>query len=131
MCAPLGQFALPRVRKLGRYLLAQPASDIGALFRRHGGQPPPALFDPLRLLSRKGHDPESTATCGGRSRPGRHRQTVEQRLDEAGDLGYLETDKAENVRLYERHGFEVVDEAPVLGVPNWFMRREPRAAAAG
>jgi ribosomal protein S18 acetylase RimI-like enzyme len=46
-----------------------------------------------------------------------------RRLDAAGELGYLETDKAENVRLYERFGFEVVGEAPVIGVPNWFMRR--------
>ena len=27
--------------------------------------------------------------------------------------------------LYERFGFKVVDKAEVLGVPNWFMRREP------
>jgi GNAT superfamily N-acetyltransferase len=45
-------------------------------------------------------------------------------LDARGTLGYLETDKAENVTLYERHGFTVVGEAEVLGVPNWFMRRE-------
>jgi GNAT superfamily N-acetyltransferase len=45
------------------------------------------------------------------------------RLDGAGEMSYLETDKPENVRLYERHGFDVVDEAVVLGVPNWFMRR--------
>ena len=46
-------------------------------------------------------------------------------LDLAGDVGYLETDKAENVRLYERFGFEVRSQAFVLGVPNWFMWREP------
>ena len=46
------------------------------------------------------------------------------RLDAQATLGYLETDKPENVRLYERFGFLVVAEAPVLGVPNWFMRRE-------
>jgi GNAT superfamily N-acetyltransferase len=48
------------------------------------------------------------------------------RLDASGELGYLETDRAENVRLYERHGFVTVEEAEVIGVPNWFMRREPR-----
>jgi GNAT superfamily N-acetyltransferase len=47
-------------------------------------------------------------------------------IDRAGDAGYLETDKLENVRLYERFGFEVRAEAIVLGVPNWFMWREPR-----
>ena len=36
---------------------------------------------------------------------------------------YLETDKRENVRFYERFGFTVRIEAPVLGVPNWFMIR--------
>jgi predicted N-acetyltransferase YhbS len=47
-----------------------------------------------------------------------------RRLDADGALGYLETDKPENVRLYERFGYVVVAEAPVLSVPNWFMRRE-------
>jgi GNAT superfamily N-acetyltransferase len=48
-----------------------------------------------------------------------------EELDLAGDPGYLETDKPENVRLYERFGFEVQDEAELLGVPNWFMWRAP------
>lgn len=52
-----------------------------------------------------------------------------RRLDAAREVGYLETDKTENVRFYERFDFEVVGEAPVLGVPNWFMRRTPRSEA--
>jgi hypothetical protein len=40
------------------------------------------------------------------------------------------SDKPENVRFYERFGFEPVGQEPVIGVPNWFMRREPRAALA-
>ena len=52
-----------------------------------------------------------------------------RRLDSAGAAGYLETDKPENVRFYERFGYEVIADAPVLGVPNWFMRRGARAAA--
>ena len=51
-----------------------------------------------------------------------------RRLDAAGALGYLETDKPENVRFYERQGYRVGAEERVLGVPCWFMRREPRAA---
>jgi len=51
------------------------------------------------------------------------------RLDSAGELAYLETDKAVNVRIYERHGFRVVAEERVIGVPNWFMRREPGGTA--
>jgi GNAT superfamily N-acetyltransferase len=53
------------------------------------------------------------------------------RLDAARDAGYLETDKPENVRLYERFGFEVVDEAVVLGVRNWFMWRSTRRSPVG
>jgi ribosomal protein S18 acetylase RimI-like enzyme len=47
-----------------------------------------------------------------------------QGLDDAGVLAYLETDKAENVRLYERFGFVVTAEADVIGVKSWFMTRE-------
>jgi ribosomal protein S18 acetylase RimI-like enzyme len=44
-------------------------------------------------------------------------------LDSRRLTGWLETDKAENVRLYERFGYEVVEQAHVLGRPNWFMQR--------
>lgn len=47
-------------------------------------------------------------------------------MDRGGDRAYLETDKPENVVFYERFGFEVVDEALVLGAHNWFMTREPQ-----
>jgi len=46
-----------------------------------------------------------------------------ERLDLEQGVGYLETDKPENVRLYRRGGFEVVAERQVLGVTNWFMLR--------
>ncbi|HEX6262196.1 MAG TPA: GNAT family N-acetyltransferase [Actinomycetota bacterium] len=48
-----------------------------------------------------------------------------ERLDRVGDAGYLETDKIENVRLYERFGFEVREQGVLHGVSNWFMWREP------
>ena len=48
-----------------------------------------------------------------------------QRLDDAQEIGYLETDKAENVRFYERFGYHVIGDAKVLGIPNWFMQRDP------
>jgi GNAT superfamily N-acetyltransferase len=48
------------------------------------------------------------------------------RMDEKGAVSYLETDKKENVAFYEKAGFEVIEEAMVIGTPNWFMRREPR-----
>lgn len=47
------------------------------------------------------------------------------RLDDAQGIGYLETDKPENARLYRRGGFEVLAAESVLGVPNWFMQRQP------
>lgn len=46
-----------------------------------------------------------------------------RRLDAAGRVGYLETDKEINVSFYERFGYVTVGEADVIGVPNWFMRR--------
>jgi GNAT superfamily N-acetyltransferase len=49
-------------------------------------------------------------------------------LDTAVGDSYLETDKAENVRFYQRFGFELVAEQDVIGVPNWFMSRRAEAA---
>lgn len=48
-----------------------------------------------------------------------------ERLDREQGIGYLETDKPGNVRLYRRGGFEVVAEQLVLGATNWFMQRPP------
>jgi ribosomal protein S18 acetylase RimI-like enzyme len=44
-------------------------------------------------------------------------------VDDAGESAYLETDRPENVRLYERFGFNVISEAPALGVHCYFMWR--------
>ncbi len=52
-------------------------------------------------------------------------------VDEEGEMAYLETDKPENVHFYEKFGFVTLDEAEVLGVPNWFMRREAKAGSGG
>jgi len=46
-----------------------------------------------------------------------------QLLDGRGVASFLETEKPENVRLYERFGFEIVAQADALGVHNWFMYR--------
>lgn len=48
-----------------------------------------------------------------------------RRLDAMSSSAYLETDKPGNVAFYERFGFQVVGDGPVLGVPNWFMVRTP------
>jgi hypothetical protein len=52
-------------------------------------------------------------------------------VDAAGEAAYLETDKVENVRFYEKFDFEVVEEATVLDTPNWFMSRSARTEGAG
>jgi GNAT superfamily N-acetyltransferase len=46
-------------------------------------------------------------------------------LDAAGEVGWLETDKPDNVVFYRRHGFAVDVEERLLGFPVWFMRRAP------
>lgn len=45
-------------------------------------------------------------------------------LDISNKVGYLETDKAENVALYELFGFKVIGEDTIWGNPNWFMLRD-------
>lgn len=50
-------------------------------------------------------------------------------MDREHALSYLETDKFENVRFYQKFGFTVIAEANVLGVPNWFMSRPPYGQA--
>ena len=54
-----------------------------------------------------------------------------ERMDRAGCLAYLETDKQENLPFYERFGFRITDEDDVLGVRNWFMERDAVPASAG
>ncbi|MGV3758912.1 MAG: GNAT family N-acetyltransferase [Actinomycetota bacterium] len=53
------------------------------------------------------------------------------RLDATGQRGYLETDKAENVRFYEAHGYVVTGSEQVIGVQSWFMSRDPSATVPG
>lgn len=50
-----------------------------------------------------------------------------RRLDAIGAVGYLETDRPEAVRFYQRFGYVIVGRQRVLDVPCWFLRR-PGAA---
>jgi len=43
-------------------------------------------------------------------------------------VAWLETDLAINASFYKTVGFATVRHEPVLGVPNWFMRRAPKAS---
>jgi ribosomal protein S18 acetylase RimI-like enzyme len=45
-------------------------------------------------------------------------------MDSIGGVAFLETETINNVRLYERFGFSVTDEALLVGVRNWFMWRK-------
>lgn len=47
-------------------------------------------------------------------------------MDQESGIAFLETEKLENVRLYEKFGFEVIDEDRPLGVTQWYMRRAPK-----
>ena len=52
-------------------------------------------------------------------------------LDRVGGVGYLETDRPENVPFYRRFGFETTEQDFVLGVPSYSMiRRRGTACAA-
>jgi GNAT superfamily N-acetyltransferase len=48
------------------------------------------------------------------------------RMDEEGELAWLETERPENVVFYRRLGFEVAGESDVHSLHTWFMRRAPR-----
>ena len=54
-----------------------------------------------------------------------------ERMDDAEEDAYLETDKDINVRFYERFGFVVTGEEEVLGVRNWYMYRLARKRDPG
>lgn len=49
-------------------------------------------------------------------------------LDDKSALGFLETDKPENVGFYKRFGFEVVKKVQVIGTTTFFMARAARMA---
>jgi ribosomal protein S18 acetylase RimI-like enzyme len=41
-------------------------------------------------------------------------------------IGYLETDRQENVQFYRRFGFDVVEQTTIRGVTNYFMKTARR-----
>jgi predicted N-acetyltransferase YhbS len=97
----------------------------------------PRLFMALQLIEKK-HPKERPhhylAVLGvepelqGRGFGGALMQPVLSRCDREGTAAYLESSNRRNVTLYERHGFEVVEEVrlPKGGPPIWRMWREPR-----
>jgi ribosomal protein S18 acetylase RimI-like enzyme len=43
-----------------------------------------------------------------------------------GIAAYHETDQEQNVRLYEKFGYRVVETEPIFSVTNWFLWRPPK-----
>lgn len=112
--------AWQKARMASRIATANPGSlaRVGAwqnVWRRHDPDGPHSHFGPLAV----------DAHVQGRGIGSALMREYTRRLDAAGQPGYLETDKPENVTFYQRHGFVVVGEAAVLGNPNWFMHRTP------
>jgi ribosomal protein S18 acetylase RimI-like enzyme len=65
----------------------------------------------------------------GRGHGGALLRALNERVDGRGVLAYLETDKAENVGLYQRFGYEVTTDQLVLGTCRlWTMTRPVKAA---
>jgi GNAT superfamily N-acetyltransferase len=48
------------------------------------------------------------------------------RMDAVGATGYLETDVPRNLPFYRKFGFREIGSSEVLGVPCWFMIRDPK-----
>jgi ribosomal protein S18 acetylase RimI-like enzyme len=51
-------------------------------------------------------------------------------MDAYGSVSYLETDRPESVRFYQKFGFLVLEESKVLGVSTWYMSRPCRRGIA-
>lgn len=116
--------ARERLRALPDALVTPPAVTVRALrwlaeWEKRDPDRPHSHFGPFGVA------PE----LQGRGIGGLVLSEYTRRLDAAGEGAYLETDKRENVALYGRFGFEVVEEAEVLGAANWFMWRDPGADA--
>lgn len=120
-----------------------PGTCVGALMAPYVestlARPDPPLGDPLRPMKLwatwAAHDlPEEHWHIGpvgvepGYQGLGIGRAVMEAlcaELDDFGRVGWLETNKERNIRFYGSLGFELAGEALSLGVPSWFMRRDP------
>lgn len=104
------------------------------------GNPPQVVLRSARWLAAwaRNDPPEAHWHLGPMAvRPAFRRQGIArglmrhgcEHIDSLGDAAFLETDLAINAAFYESLGFVVVRHEPVLGVPNWFMRRAPRGGS--
>ena len=89
---------------------------------------PHALTEPHWYLAAVGVAPDRQGTGLGR----RVLTPLLDRCDSHGELAALETSSSDNLRLYERLGFEVRAEVEAPDGPHvWLMRRLPRAVRKG
>jgi hypothetical protein len=51
-------------------------------------------------------------------------------MDAYASVSYLEKDRTENVRFYQKFGFVVLEQSEVLGVSTWYMSRRPNHSSA-
>lgn len=122
--APAGTEPFPedRLEAFGERLTAALADDAGRawelnalLERHHPGRP-------CFYLQFIGVVPEHR----GRGLGSRMLSTVLERCDDTGVPAYLEATSADNLRLYQRHGFDTFREVFLpQGPPLWPMWREP------
>ena len=92
------------------------AKKLQSSWQEHDPQEPHWHLGPIGVL------PEMQRKGIGSKMLKRACEIIDQKLDAA----YLETDRSENLTLYERFGFSTIAEADILGVHNWFMWRSAR-----
>lgn len=63
----------------------------------------------------------------GRGLGGKLLRALIERSEQAGAFIYLETQTEDNVRMYEKFGFEVIEQrvVPTLNLPMWELTRKP------
>jgi ribosomal protein S18 acetylase RimI-like enzyme len=47
-------------------------------------------------------------------------------IDKEHEAAYHETDMEQNVRLYKKFGYEIVETESIFGITNWFLWRSPK-----
>jgi ribosomal protein S18 acetylase RimI-like enzyme len=128
---------------VGVATVSPPGTCIGSFFRTAAdevlGRPTPGVGDPLRVQVFWAHwamhdtTDEHWHVGPVGVEPGFQGRRIGEALmrdvcatfDDQSRVGWLETDKERNVRFYSALGFEVVTSTTILGVPTWFMRRDP------
>jgi GNAT superfamily N-acetyltransferase len=120
-CQPASAAGLRIGPEMAAVLGAGPARNVAAWLSAWSRRDP---VEPHLHLGPIGVEPEAQGRRLGRALM----EAYCAECDKRGILGYLETDRCENVAFYERFGFDLAAEAQILGVPNYFMRRRATAS---